>query len=188
MLEISEHRCNGINVRSVTGNATLRQVAEAWYQGQTPPSSAPVFLSPASAAIIGVIGAPIYFLAGMSWELIISGDDADFEDDTKDDNRFVTRALRNAATWPLFSLVLGVTVAAMILRFRDPAISVWYSAMCAWTGVLVLIVPLVLFDELKRFLVLEALNTACVFVAERFAAHVWKGYDLWDVAAGNIVL
>jgi hypothetical protein len=91
----------------------------------------------------------------MSWELIwgiISGDDADFEDDTKDDNRFVTRALRNAATWPLFSLVLGVTVAAMILRLRDPAISVWYSAMCTWTGVLVLIVPLVLFDELKRFL------------------------------------
>jgi len=177
---------------SVTGNATLRRVAEALYQGQPPFSSAPVFLSPANAAIIGVIGTPVFFIAGIMGEFIwkiLSDEDEDSEGGKEADNCFFARVLRNATAWSLFPLILGVTVGAMILRFRDPAIPVWYSALCGGVGMLVLIVPLALFSELKRILVLEMLSDACLYVAERFAAHAWKGYDRWDVAAeGKIAL
>jgi len=181
-----------VSVVVVTGNATLRRVAEALYQGQQPPfSSAPVFLSPTNAAIIGVIGTPVFFIVDIMGEFIwkILSDEGENSEDDKEADSFFARVLRNATAWPLFSLVLGVTVGAMILRFRDPAISVWYSALCGGAGMLVLIVPLVLFSELKRILVLEMLSAACLYVAERFAAHAWKGYDRWDVAAeGKIAL
>jgi hypothetical protein len=180
-------RINDEGFHSVTGNATLRRVAEAWFQGQPPFSSPTDFLSPTNAAIIGVIGTPIYFLAGMTGDVIWKILSGDSEDEKEGDSDFFARALRNAATWPLFSLMLGVTLAAKILRLRDPTIPVWYSALCGGAGVLVLIVPLVLFDEFKLFLVAEVLSTTCLTMAERFGAHAWKGYDLLD-AGGNIAL
>jgi uncharacterized membrane protein len=126
---------------SVTGNATLRWVAEACSQGQLSLST-PVFLSPANAAIISIIGTPIYLVTSAAWESILKNNRRDFEEHSED-AFFHVWDLRVAARC---SLIFGLTVAAMVLRLRELSVSIWYSALCGWAGVHVLIVPLVLFD------------------------------------------
>jgi len=173
---------------SITGNAVIRRVFEAYYEGQLPPALQPIFLSPVNAAIIGAIGAPIGFItgvaAGVIYTILI---DYDFEDDDEDGESCLARPLRRASVRPLLSLVFGVTMGALIFRLRDPSISVGYSALCGWIGVLVLIIPLVLFEVLLQLLVTKWLSPAYAFRTEMFSNHLSKGYELWNVAAGGKV-
>ena len=163
---------------------------ETYYQGQLPPALEPVFLSPANTAIIGAIGAPIGFIAGVTAGVIgviITG--YDFEDDDNDDESCIARPLRRASLRPLLSLVFGVTMGALIFRLRDPSIFVGYSALCGLVGVLVLAIPLVLFETLLQFLATKGLSPAYTHMAEMFSNYLSKGYELWNVAAkGEVAL
>jgi len=174
---------------SITGNAVVRRVFEAYYEGQLPPALQPIFLSPVNAAIIGAIGAPIGFITGVAAGVIYAKlTDYDFEDDNDDASCFA-RPVRRTSVRPLLSLVFGVTMGALIFRLRDPSISVGYSALCGWVGVLVLVIPLVLFEVLLQFLVTKWLNPAYAFTTGIFSNHLSKGYELWSVAAeGKIAL
>jgi hypothetical protein len=175
---------------SITGNAVIRRVFEAHYQGQLPPALQPIFLSPANAAIIGAIGAPIGFIAGIAAGVIYAIlTDYDFEDDDEDGESCLARPLRCASLRQLLSLVFGVTMGALIFRLRDPSISVGYSALCGWVGILVVIIPLVIFEALLQFLVTKGLSPAYSFTTEIFSNHLSKGYELWNVAAeGKVAL
>lgn len=114
----------------------------------------------------------------------------DFEDDDDDDDESCfAQALHRASLRPLVTLVFGVTMGAMIFRLKNPSISVGYSALCGWAGVLVLVIPIVLFEALLVFLVMEVMGPAYMFAAESFSDHLSKGYELWNVAAeGGVAL
>ena len=176
---------------SITGNAVIRWVFEAYYQGQgLPPALQPIFLSPTNAAIIGAIGAPIGFIAGIAAGVIyatLTG--YDFEDNDEDSESCFARPLRRASLRQLLSLVFGVTMGAWIFRLRDPSISVGYSALCGWVGILVVIIPLVLFEALLQLLVTKALSPAYAFTTAILSNHLSKGYELWNAAGeGKIAL
>ena len=175
---------------SIVGNAVIRGVFEDYYHGQLPPSFEPIFLSPTNAAIIGAIGAPIYVVVGiMGWTIYyarLSEDDLeDLEDSLNEQygaDYGLARARHRASLWPLLSLSFGITAGAMIFRFRDPAISVGYSALCGWAGVVVLLVPLALSDVLLGKLA-SKLGPACAFMDDILYTHLGKGCELWTVAA-----
>jgi len=115
----------------------------------------------------------------------------DLEDNNEDDGAdyCLARAHHRASLWPLLSLSFGITTGAMIFRLRHPAISVGYSALCGWAGVVVLFVPLVLSDVLLKQLASKVLGPACAFMLDMLCTHLGKGYELWNIAAeGKIAL
>jgi len=114
--------------------------------------------------------------------------DYDFDDDEFEDESCFARPLRRASLRPYLALVFGVTMGALIFRLSDRSISVGYSALCAWAGVLVLAIPLIFFDALLEVLVSKGLGPAYAFVAEICSNHLSKGYKLWNVAAEEKVV
>ena len=166
---------------------------EAYHQGRLPPALERVLLCPSNAAIIGAAGAPITFIAGITVGVIyviISDLDYDIEnrDDDNDKSSFA-KALRRASLRPLVSIVFGVTLGATIFQLRDTSLSVGYSALCGWAGILLLVIPLALFEALLLFLVIRVLSPGYSFVAGVFYTHLSKGYGLWNGAAeGEVAL